>query len=300
MEVPQRSNVKTDRPLVSIISVHFNGIKITEEFIKSILNISYANFEVIVVDNDSHVEPISPLIIRYPQVKFIISDKNLGFAGGNNLGIQEARGEFLLFLNNDTEVAQDFMEPLVKHFLEHKRSGMVSPLIKYFGSEVIQYAGSGNISPYTGRSKRTGYKETDSGQYDGQFQTEMIHGAAVMVKREVIDDIGLMPEMFFLYYEEIDWCTMARNAGYETWVVGQSTVYHKESMSVGKNSPFKTYYMTRNRILFLRRNTSGIQKMSWVAFLFLFTIPKNTLLYLLKLDLKSLKAFYKGILWHLK
>ncbi|SMG41922.1 hypothetical protein SAMN05661096_02837 [Marivirga sericea] len=286
-------------PLVSIISVHFNNLKVTEEFIKSILQIDYTHVEIFIVDNGSLSEPIAPLIEQYPEIKFIISESNLGFAGGNNLAIKEAKGELLLFINNDTEVETDFMNPLVKHFAENPNVGMVCPLIKYFNTNIIQYAGNSAISNFTGRSSRIGFKEEDLGQYNGAFRTEMIDGAAVLVKKEVIDAIGLMPEVFFLYYEEIDWCTQAKDAGYEIWVNGNSVVYHKESMSVGKNSPFKLYYMTRNRVLFLRRNTRGIQKVSWMLFIMFFTIPKNLILYIAKGDLKSLKSFCKGLYWNL-
>lgn len=286
-------------PLVSIISVHYNGTKVTEEFIKSILQISYSPVEIFIVDNGSQIEPIEPLSAKYPKINFIVSDENLGFAGGNNLAIKQATGEYLFFVNNDTEVPVNFMEPLVEHFETHPKTGMASPLIKYFDTNVIQYAGNEKISLLTGRSKRLGIKEEDKGQYNYNFQTEMIHGAALLVRKQVIDEIGLMPELFFLYYEEIDWCTQAQNKGYETWVIGKSTIYHKESMSVGKNSPFKLYYMTRNRILYLRRNTNGIRRISWMLFFLLFTIPKNTLLHIFKRDFQSLKSFYRGFFWHL-
>ncbi len=299
MEINSNKHTDMNKPLVSIISVHFNHLAVTEEFIKSILKIDYAPVEIFVVDNGSVDEPISPLVAKYPEIEFIISEQNLGFAGGNNLAIKEAKGDFLLFINNDTEVEPDFLEPLVNHFSENDKLGMVCPLIKYFNTNIIQYAGNSAINNFTGRSSRTGFKEEDIGQYSAKFQTEMIDGAAVLVKKEVIKDIGLMPEVFFLYYEEIDWCTQARNAGYEIWVNGHSVVYHKESMSVGNNSPFKLYYMTRNRVLFLRRNTKGLQKLSWVLFFIFFTIPKNTLVYLLKFDFKSLRSFYKGLLWNL-
>lgn len=288
------------KPLVSIISVHYNGVKFTEEFIKSIIDITYDSYEVIIVDNGSIKEPIEPLISKYPDIKFIVSKNNLGFAGGNNLGIKEASGDYFLFLNNDTEVPPNFLEPLIEHFKTHPKTGMASPLIKYFNTNIIQYAGSGKINLFTGRNKRVGLNEDDQGQYNFDFPTEMIHGAALLVRKQVVEDIGLMPEIFFLYYEEIDWCTQAKNKGYETWVIGKSHIFHKESMSVGKNSPFKLYYMTRNRVLFLRRNTKGLQKLSWILFIIFFTIPKNSLLFLLKRDHQSLKSFYRGLYYHLK
>ena len=291
---------KMDNPLVSVISVHYNGVEFTEAFINSILKITYEPIEVIIVDNGSPYEPIEPLISKYPEVKFIVSEDNLGFAGGNNLGMKVAKGQFFLFLNNDTEVPENFLEPIMDHFKTHPDTGMVSPLIKYFNTNIIQYAGNGAINLLTGRSERAGINEEDKGQYNFNYRTEMIHGAALMVRKSVIDEIGLMPEIYFLYYEEIDWCIQAQVRGYETWVIGESQIFHKESMSVGKDSPFKLYYMTRNRVLFLRRNTKGLQKLSWVLFFIFFTIPKNSIVYLLKGHMKSLRAFYKGLLYNLR
>lgn len=287
------------KPLVSIISVHFNQIDLTEAFIKSVLNQSYIEFELIIIDNGSVNEPINPLVEKYPMVCFIISKENLGFAGGNNLGIEKAKGEFLFFLNNDTEIFDDTIGILVEHYKKQPNCGMLSPKIKYHDTNTIQYAGSGEINLYTGRNKRLGYKEEDNGQFDNVYQTEIIHGAAMMVSRRLISIIGMMPAEFFLYYEEIDWCQQAKNAGFEIWFNGNSTVYHKESMSIGKNSPLKTYYMARNRLLYMRRHTHGIKKLSWIAFFILFSFPKNLLVFALHKDWKNLEGFLKGVKWNL-
>lgn len=287
------------KPIVSIISVHFNQIALTEAFINSVLGQSYTDFELIIVDNGSVGEPLSPLLDKYPMVCFIISKENLGFAGGNNLGIEKSQGGFLFFLNNDTEIQDDTIEILVEHFKKHPLCGMLSPKIKYYDTNTIQYAGSGEINFYTGRNTRVGYKEIDSGQFDRVYRTEIIHGAAMMVSRQLINSVGMMPAEFFLYYEEIDWCQQAKEAGFEIWFNGYSTVFHKESMSIGKNSPLKTYYMSRNRLLFMRRHTRGFKKISWIAFFILFSIPKNLLTFAVKQDWNNLKEFLKGVKWNL-
>ncbi len=173
----------------------------------------------------------------------------------------------LLFLNNDTEPAPGFIEPMLETFQGNDSIGLISPKIIYYGSNKIQYIGSGGINPYTGRSFRSLFKENDSELYNFSKPTEMLHGAALMVKKEVVEKIGPMPEVYFLYYEEVDWCSRAKQFGYELWVVASSVVYHKESMTIGKSSPTKTYYMTRGRLLYLRRNTKGLKKISWMAIL---------------------------------
>jgi GT2 family glycosyltransferase len=120
----------------------------------------------------------------------------------------------------------------------------------------------------------------------------------MMVPRKVVEQTGHMPEIFFLYYEELDWCESIKHAGYKIYVVPKSKVYHKESMSVGKNSTLKTYYMTRSRLLFMRRNTTGLVKLSWILFFILFSIPKNTLAYVVRREGAHLKAFWKASLWN--
>jgi GT2 family glycosyltransferase len=288
-----------EQPLISIISVHYNQLELTRAFLESLRLLTYKNIEIIVIDNGSTKEPVKPLIKDFPEAQFIVNQENLGFAGGNNLGIKVAKGDYLLFLNNDTEPAPDFIEPLLKVFRENELVGMASPKIIYHGTNKIQFVGSGSINPYTGRSFREYFKEEDNNDFNFSKPTEMLHGAALMVRREVIEKIGLMPEVYFLYYEEVDWCSSAKKLGYELWIVASSVVYHKESMSIGKNSPFKTYYMTRGRILYLRRNTEGLKKLSWIVFYIALTIPKNLLNYLLMRDFKNLKSFIRGVRWNL-
>jgi GT2 family glycosyltransferase len=236
---------------------------------------------------------------QYPEVKLIVSRENLGFAGGNNLGIRACQGDYILFLNNDTEVEPGFIEPLIAVFESHADAGIASPKILYHNSgETIQYAGSTRIDPYTGRSKRIGYMERDTGQHNLLRQTDLAHGAAMMVPRRVIESVGMMPEFFFLYYEEVDWCESIKKAGYKIYFVPDSRVYHKESMSVGKGSTLKTYYMTRNRVLYMRRNTSGWAKIAWIVYFVLFTLPKNTLMFTLRREVEHVRAFWKGLFWN--
>jgi GT2 family glycosyltransferase len=286
-------------PLVSIITINYNQLMHTCALLDSLKKISYPSIEVIVVDNASVENPETTIANNYPEVKLILSKDNLGFAGGNNLGIALAKGKYLLFINNDTEVDTAFLEPLVNLFETNPNAGIASPKIIYYNSgDIIQYAGCYRINPYTGRNKRIGYKEKDLGQHDTLRETDLAHGAAMMVPRSIIDKAGVMPEIFFLYYEELDWCESIKNAGYKIYVVPASKVYHKESMSVGKNSTLKTYYMTRNRLLFMRRNTKGLTKISWVFFFLIFSIPKNTAGYIIKRDTAQLKAFWKGFIWN--
>jgi GT2 family glycosyltransferase len=290
--------------LVSIITINYNSLDVTCELLDSIRKVAYQNLEVIVVDNASAENPEKYLRKHYPECIFIRSEKNLGFAGGNNLGIEASRGHFLFFLNNDAELVDGTIEKLLTLFSTNSGIGIASPKICYHnakpGSEpdVIQYAGTTHVHPLTARNSTLGEKEIDNGQYQTAKPTAYAHGAAMMIPREVIEKVGLMPEEFFLYYEELDWCEQIRRAGCEIWVEPNAKIYHKESYSVNKISALKTYYLNRNRLLFMRRNRSESQWRKFCVFLFLFTIPKNSLMYLLKGEWANLKAFLKAIRWN--
>lgn len=287
-------------PLVSIVSINYNSAAVTCEMLESLKKISYPNIEVIIVDNASKEDPKS-IVEIHPWIKFIKSERNLGFAGGNNLGFKEATGKYFLMLNNDTEVPTDFLEPLVERMELDPSIGCVSPKIIFHHSPgVLQFAGFNPINPFTARGTAIGYGMLDDGRYDQSHPTSRAHGAAMMVSRKVVEEIGLMADLFFLYYEEMDYCERIKRACYSIWYESRSTIFHKESMSTGKGSTLKTYYLTRNRILYQRRNVKGINLFISILFLMIVSIPKNTFQYLIKGKIDVLKAFYQGVYWNLK
>jgi len=288
-------------PLVSIITVNFNGSEDTLEMIDSLTRISYPNIEIIVVDN--HSENDTPRIIkeRFPSVVLYESNLNMGFAGGNNLGIMRARGEYVLLLNNDTIVDKAFLEPLVRKMQSDPKIGCVSSKLRfYYDRSVIQFAGYTPIDHRTMRSFAIGYREKDKGQHDKDRETPYAHGAAMMVSMKVIREIGIMSYIFFLYYEEADWSYRIKNAGYSIWYIHNSLVYHKESIAVGKLSDSKVYYQNRNRLVFMRRNVKGKDFYLGIIYQLTIAIPKNAFKYLLKGKLTYFYAYIRAIGWHLK
>jgi GT2 family glycosyltransferase len=178
---------------------------------------------------------------------------------------------------------------------------LASPKVLFPDGTTIQYAGAKSISHYTGRGKRLGLLETDNGQYDFCQETELGHGAALIVPKRVVEHVGLWPEIYFLYYEEHDWCEQIKKAGYSVYYLGNSKIIHKEGISTGGElSPLKVYYMTRNRLLFMRRNSSRLELCIGLLFYVLLTIPKSVLIYFIKGQWSLLSSFVKGILWNLK
>ena len=292
------NNTLKTYPLVSVISVNYNGAELTCQLIESLQKISYPNIEIIIVDNASKENP-QVILDKHPKVKLIKSDQNLGFAGGNNLGFNAAKGDYFLMLNNDTEVEENFLEPLIQTMENDTQIGCVSSkLIYYFKENVIQYAGNDGMNMMTGRAFSRGWGEKDEGQYNDIKQIQLAHGAAMMLRRATVEDIGLMADIYFLYYEEIDYCKRILDAGYSIYYNGSSNVFHKESMSVGKDSPLKAYYMGRNRPLYIRRNAKGLEKFISFLYFHLIAAPKTLLSYLVKGDTKQFVAYAKGVSWN--
>ena len=281
---------------LSIITVNYNGLKDTCELIDSIpFN---DDLEVIVVDNASTNDEATIIQERYPQVKVIRSDKNLGFAGGNNLGIKAARGKYIFLLNNDTLLPQT---SVLRHLIDRLESslkiGVVCPKIRFaWDNHPIQFAGYTPLSKITIRNKAIGFGEEDKGQYDTPHSTPYAHGAAMVLKREVIDKVGLMPECYFLYYEELDWSMMITHAGYEIWYEPACTIYHKESQATGKDSPLRTYYITKNRLLLIKRNWAGFSKYVSYCYLIGIVAVRDFINYSLKGRWDLTKAVCQGIL----
>jgi GT2 family glycosyltransferase len=287
---------------VSIITVNFNQSLVTEQLLSSIeLTNTYPNIEIIVVDNGSKLNSVPEWKAKYPATKFIRSDVNLGFAGGNNLGVKEATGNYLFFVNNDTEFTAGLVQTLVDVLDRHPEVGMVSPKIRYFDQpDTLQYVGFTPMNYYTCRNYCIGQFEKDSGQYDNTTgPTGYAHGAAMMVKRHAINKAGLMAENFFLYYEEMDWCDHIKKAGYQAWAETKALIYHKESVSVGRASGLKEYFMNRNRILFIRRNAPLHARLFFYVYFVCVVAPRNVLAYIKKGHKGFARLLFKAIWWNI-
>ncbi len=265
---------KDHQPFISVITLNYNQTDVTCEFLESTRKWTYPNYEILVCDMASAIDPSEKILAgNYPHTRLLLSKENLGFAGGNNWGMRQATGDFIFIVNNDTEVTPDLAEKLLKPFFEDDTIGVTCPKIKYFYQpNVIQYAGFNPMNNFTGRTTSIGILEEDKGQYDASRPTYGAHGCAMMVKREVLNTVGMFPEKFFLYYEEWDWSSRIMKAGYHIWYTANAVIYHKESVSV--------------LVVF------------FLFFLFL-TLPKNMITYLAKKQFTQLKYFLKGVFWNL-
>jgi len=287
------------KPLISIVTINCNQLEVTCEFLESTKKLVYPNYEIILVDNASDEDPSEVIQKRFPHVKYIRSLTNLGFSGGNNVGIVSASGDFYFIVNNDTEVTPTLLDNLIEPFFSDDSIGIVSPKIRYFSHpNIIQYAGYTEINPFTGRNRPYGFKQEDHGQFDIPGPTSYAHGAAMMVKRKVVNEVGLMPEEFFIYYEELDWSAQVRKAGYTIFYQPTALIFHKESMTMGKESLRKAFYQNRNRILFMRRNSTRFQFFCFAIFVLVGVVPVKTFQYISRRQFKHVAIFFKALAWN--
>ncbi|MBD1432787.1 glycosyltransferase family 2 protein [Sphingobacterium sp. DN00404] len=285
---------------ISFITINYNGIQHTADLLESIFTKNFSfSYEVIVIDNGSNVNEFETLKIKYPKIRGIYHSKNLGFAGGNNLGIDLARGTYLYFLNNDTLLPSEADNQIVEilEFCQlHPQAGGLSPKIMYNSPpDLIQFAGSTPLSTITLRNKQIGYQEQDLGQYNTIKEIPYMHGAAMFVPRRVIEHIGAMPELYFLYYEELDWsCRLSKL--YKLYYYPDAYIYHKESATTGIDSPLKAFYLTRNRILFAVRNRSGITRILSILYMVGIVSPLKMLKFIGRGKWQQVVSIWSGVL----
>ena len=267
------------------------------ELLKYLRREQYPTKEIIVIDNASPNENPDIIAQSYPEIKLIKSEKNLGFAGGNNRALQEATGDYICILNNDTIVPKKFFMPLIDRLQRDPTIGMISPKIRYYHHpRTIQYAGYTTMHRWKIKNRAQGYGERDYGQYDHLRTSSSAHGAAMLFHKKLLSHVGMMNESYFLYYEELDWCEEIKSAGFKIGLDTTVSAYHKASLSTGKNSPLKTYYQTRNRFLYAKRNHTPAEQRLFLLYFLFAVFPVRTFRYLKQYDTSNLIAFWRACL----
>ena len=244
------------QPKVCIVLVNFNSPRLTIECLKSLDGISYKNYEIIVVDNasvDDSVERLEKL--SSSKVHLIKSKENLGFSGGNRLGVEKALSmgaTYVLLLNNDTEVDSFFLDELIKY---SDANTVTIPKILYFEKKNFLWYGGGKIVPHKGKMEHLGLGKEDCLDDINAKYCDFATGCCCLIHRDIINEIGLFDELFFMYYEDADFCIRLKYAGKKILYVPSSKIWHKvSSSSGGEMSPLSVYYMERNRLLLLRKH----------------------------------------------
>lgn len=250
-------------PVVSVIIPHYNGVEILRECLNFLLESSLQNKEIIVVDNGSSDESCEMVEAQFPAVKLIESSENRGYAGGCNLGAEQAESTQLVFLNNDTIPDVGWLEPLVKRINSDENISSVQPkILDAKKKDHFEYAGgSGGYMDRYGfpfaRGRIFDTVEKDEGQYDNACHIFWASGTAFITRKEVFLQMGGFDEKFFAHFEEIDYHWKCHLAGYSVWVEPASVVYHKGGGTLKYDSPRKTYLNHRNSFVMVASNTSG-------------------------------------------
>lgn len=280
--------------MVSIITINYNGCKDTIELIASLKSFETYPYEVIVVDNASKGDDAERIKQAFPEVTVVKSDKNLGFAGGNNLGYQYAKGDYIFFLNNDMVIQTAILEPLVMRLKDEHIAGVSPCIILTYKPDFLQYYGYGEMTPITLKHTTELFDSSRREDFLHPGETAVLHGGAMMVRRDVIEKVGTMTEVYFLFFEEFDWSRRMREAGYKLFYEPAATVYHKESMSIPKKTPFREYYLTRSRMIYARRNCRGIDKYLACGYQLFLAVPHKVFLHLMKKRVDLMKAVCAG------
>jgi GT2 family glycosyltransferase len=259
-------NAQSSEIGVAALVVTWNRQNDVLDCIKSLTQSDYTCLRVYVVDNGS-TDNTSDLVSKYfPSVVLIRSDRNLGFADGNNLGLDRILDDgtdAVFFLNDDAVVAHDTLKKLVP-FLCDDGVGIVCPKILVYGADDVIWAAGGIVDSKTGIARQRYYGEKDLGQADEQTDVDYAVGCAMLVKSEVIRNVGKLDSRYYMYYEEAEWCRRIRNNGYRIVYVPTSKVWHKVSIGeTGRNNA--PYYFSRNRLLYLRAGGVSEIKVAWFA-----------------------------------
>lgn len=260
---------------IYVIILNYNNYTDSYECIKSVQKIAKENqnkINIVFVDNCSTDDSYSRIKEEFCNDIFIIrNDKNLGYAGGNNIGIKYAlnnHSDYICVLNNDTIIQEDFFGILIEKLNEDNKIGFISPAIEEYSQDIIQSTG-GDINLKRGvvTANNFGAKRVD---LEKIIECDYIGGACMFFRSSFIEKIGLMPENYFLFFEETEWCYRAKNIGYKNICVTSTYVKHKGSASINKTSGLSEYLMERNRIVFLKRNyTSRLKCYCSIMYLFM-------------------------------
>jgi GT2 family glycosyltransferase len=240
-------------PYVVTVVLNWNGGADTLACLGSLERLEWARHSTIVVDNGSTDGSVDTIEAQHPEVRVIANDRNLGFAEGNNVGLRaalDAGADYVMLLNNDTLVAPDLLNQLVPEAETRPDAGAVSPLIYYLDPpDRIWYAGARFDARRGHNGRHTGYGERDYGQYDRVREIGRATGAAMLVKREVIEHVGFLDGRFFLQVEDVEWSLRMRRAGWRIFFVPTGKVWHRVSVTTGgEHSPATAYYEVRNTL----------------------------------------------------
>ncbi len=287
-------------PLVSILIVNFNGGKVLPDCLTSLRKLTYQNFETIVVDNGSTDNSEKVVEKKYPEVKLVKASKNLGFSGGNNFAFKQAKGQYVVLLNGDTEVEPDWLSNLVAFAEKTPDGGVFASKVMFFDNKNV-FNSAGGLCDLYGFSPLRGTFDKDIGQYDKSDMVFYAHGAAMMVKKALIDKIGFLDEDYFIYHEELDFCWRAWLSGSKVYYVPTAIAYHKLSQRnfYTKDKRVKRQFLVKkNRISTLIKNHKTVSLIVVSILVNLVVSLGETFVYFLNKDFETPKGTLQAYWWN--
>lgn len=256
-------------PCITIIVLNWNGLVDTLSCLESLYPVANANTKVLVVDNGSTDGSVPAIQAAHPDVEVVETGCNLGYAGGNNVGIERAvanGADYVLVLNNDTTCAPDLIDRLLEAAERHPYAGMFCPRILYMHDPQRVWFDDARWSSRDLNFKFPGKDRLVSDLGTGDHEADFACGAALFVRAEVIRQIGVFDARYFLVWEESDWCYRARQNGWASVVVPSAKVWHRVGASFGSEaSPLRTYFSSRNKLVWLFRHGTWIERLRALA-----------------------------------
>jgi len=249
------------QPYVITIILNTNRREDTLACLDSLHRGAFENQATIVLDNSSTDGSVQAIRLAFPSVQIIELAENLGYAGNNNVGIKAAmsRGaDWVFVLNEDTILAPDCLASLVEVGESDARIGIVGPMVYHHDEPNIIQSAGGKLNQHW-ESVHIAKDEPDRGQFTKPHPVDWISGCAILVRRAVIEQVGMLDERFFYYWEETDWCLRARKSGWRILHVPRAKLWHKGVQRDYRPNPYVTYYSTRNRLLLLAKHNAPLK-----------------------------------------
>lgn len=244
-------------PKVSLVVLNWNKPDDTLECLASCVKTDYPNYEIILVDNASSDDSVARVKAAFPQVRVLVTPENLGYAGGNNVGMKDAleRGaDFVFLLNNDVVIEPDAVSELVRGAGAHPSAGILAPKVMYYDDRNVINSLGTSMDWLRMRPRLGDCNSPDDGRFDKPVKRDILLGAALFLRRSTLERIGLIDEAFFIFHEEADWCLRNLKAGSENVVIPSAVVYHKASKTMREFSALTHYYSSRNFLYLARKN----------------------------------------------
>jgi GT2 family glycosyltransferase len=288
---------KSSKPLVSIVIPSFNGRRHLEVCLSSIQNLDYSHIEVIVVDNASTDGSVEFVETKFPEVKILVNAANLGFAEGCNVGMRNAKGQYVALLNNDVEVDPNWLKELVSVAQSDPRIAICASKIIMFQNRKIFNSAGGEFDVY-GSGHDRGLYEFDHGQYSCVEEVFFACGGAMLVQREILREIGLFDSRYFMYGEDVDLCWRAWLCGYKVVYVPSAIVYHKYGGTMEALTAQRLYFTNRNSLCSILKNYS-FKRLAKACLRFLSLKEGEVLLFLISERANASFAILKAIIWNI-